>query len=42
MPAKLKKKGIKVEGLQSGELGKFAWIMDPEDNKIELWEPEKR
>jgi predicted enzyme related to lactoylglutathione lyase len=21
------------------EFGKFAWIMDPEGNKIELWEP---
>jgi predicted enzyme related to lactoylglutathione lyase len=21
------------------EYGKFAWILDPEDNKIELWEP---
>jgi predicted enzyme related to lactoylglutathione lyase len=19
--------------------GKFGWVMDPEDNKIELWEP---
>jgi predicted enzyme related to lactoylglutathione lyase len=19
--------------------GKFAWVYDPEDNKIELWEP---
>jgi predicted enzyme related to lactoylglutathione lyase len=23
------------------EFGKFAWIMDPEGNKIELWEPAK-
>lgn len=23
------------------EFGKFAWIMDPEGNKIELWEPPK-
>jgi hypothetical protein len=22
------------------EYGKFGWIMDPEGNKIELWEPE--
>lgn len=21
------------------EYGKFGWILDPEDNKIELWEP---
>ena len=23
------------------EYGKFAWIMDPEGNRIELWEPPK-
>ena len=23
----------------SHENGKFAWIMDPDGNKIELWEP---
>ena len=37
----LKKAGIKVEDQNSSELGKFAWIMDPEENKIELWEPPK-
>ena len=32
--------GVKiVEGPESAENGKFAWIMDPDDNKIELWEP---
>jgi predicted enzyme related to lactoylglutathione lyase len=24
---------------QKYDYGKFAWIMDPEGNKIELWEP---
>jgi len=24
---------------QSYDYGKFAWILDPEGNKIELWEP---
>lgn len=28
-----------VQGPESHENGKFAWIMDPEANKIELWEP---
>jgi len=28
-----------IQGPQSDENGKFAWIMDPEENKIELWEP---
>src|SRR5688572_28777209 len=36
----LKKKGVAGVGEpQDGEYGKFGWIMDPEDNKIELWEP---
>jgi len=24
---------------ESAELGKFGWVMDPEGNKVELWEP---
>jgi predicted enzyme related to lactoylglutathione lyase len=28
-----------VAGPESHENGKFAWIMDPDGNKIELWEP---
>jgi len=24
------------------DYGRFAWIMDPEGNRIELWEPPKR
>lgn len=28
-----------VSGPESHENGKFAWIMDPEGNKVELWEP---
>lgn len=26
---------------QDSEFGKFAWVMDPEGNRIELWEPPK-
>src|SRR5262245_29671733 len=26
---------------QSDDNGKFAWIMDPDGNKVELWEPKK-
>ncbi len=38
--AKLKEEGIDQVGeIEDSEFGKFAWIMDPEDNKIELWEP---
>lgn len=36
----LKSEGVEIVGEpQSFEYGKFAWIMDPEGNKIELWEP---
>jgi len=28
-----------VHGPESHENGKFAWIMDPDGNKVELWEP---
>lgn len=36
----LKKEGVEIIGeMQSFEYGKFAHVMDPEGNKIELWEP---
>lgn len=36
----LKKEGIEPVGeLQVYEYGKFAHIMDPDGNKLELWEP---
>jgi predicted enzyme related to lactoylglutathione lyase len=25
--------------MEESEFGKFAWVMDPEGNKVELWEP---
>ena len=28
-----------IQGPESHENGRFAWIMDPDGNKIELWEP---
>lgn len=28
-----------VQGPESHENGKFAWILDPDHNKVELWEP---
>lgn len=36
----LKSEGVEVaDGPKDDDFGKFAWIMDPEGNKIELWEP---
>ena len=37
---RLRNEGIEIVGEpESHSYGKFAWIMDPEGNKIELWEP---
>jgi hypothetical protein len=35
----LESEGVKVLDRQDAEYGHFAWIMDPEGNKIELWQP---
>ena len=36
----LRKEGVKVlEKIERTRYGKFGWIMDPEGNRIELWEP---
>ncbi|MFZ1330510.1 MAG: VOC family protein [Chitinophagaceae bacterium] len=38
--AVLKEEGVTIVGEpMDEEYGKFGWIMDPEGNKIELWEP---
>jgi predicted enzyme related to lactoylglutathione lyase len=31
--------GIKIEGRQDEDYGRFAWVTDPEGHRIELWEP---
>lgn len=31
--------GISFEGIEKTEQGSFAWVLDPEGNKVELWEP---
>ena len=36
----LKKEGVTIVGkVEEYDYGKFGWILDPEENKIELWEP---
>jgi len=38
--AQLRARGVEIiKGPDADENGKFAWIMDPEGNKVELWEP---
>ena len=39
--AQLRDEGVEVDP-KSGEdsdFGKFGWVMDPEGNRVELWEP---
>jgi predicted enzyme related to lactoylglutathione lyase len=39
--AALREEGCDVDakGVEESEYGKFAWVMDPEGNRVELWEP---
>jgi predicted enzyme related to lactoylglutathione lyase len=38
--AQLRAAGIEVVGEEEQEgIGRFVWIVDPEGNRIELWEP---
>ena len=38
MVTELQGKGVEILGRQSEDYGKFAWIMDPDGIKLELWE----
>ena len=39
--AAIEAKGIEVKDRQQMDgMGKFAWILDPDGTKIELWQPE--
>lgn len=36
----LKEEGCQVlDKVDESEYGKFAWVLDPEGNKVELWQP---
>jgi predicted enzyme related to lactoylglutathione lyase len=36
----LRAQGVQVVGeIQDEANGRFAWILDPEGNKVELWQP---
>lgn len=38
--ALLRQEGCHVlDRIEESEFGRFAWVLDPEGNKIELWEP---
>jgi predicted enzyme related to lactoylglutathione lyase len=37
---RLQKEGVKIDPKrQDADYGRFAWIYDPDGNKIELWQP---
>jgi predicted enzyme related to lactoylglutathione lyase len=36
----LRAEGVQVEDkVEESEYGKFGWVIDPEGNKLELWQP---
>jgi len=38
--AQLRTEGVDVDPrVEESEFGKFGWVMDPEGNRVELWEP---
>lgn len=38
--AQLREAGVEIDPkVEDTEYGRFAWVMDPEGNRIELWEP---
>jgi len=38
--AHLQRNGVEIlKGPESDDHGAFAWILDPDGNKVELWEP---
>ena len=40
--ALLREEGCDVdEKVEDTEFGKFGWVMDPEGNRVELWQPPK-
>jgi predicted enzyme related to lactoylglutathione lyase len=42
MLAELRAQGVQVdERVERHEYGDFGWILDPDGNRIEFWEPKK-
>ncbi|MDR3528054.1 MAG: VOC family protein [Rhizomicrobium sp.] len=39
MVAALEAKGVTILGRQDETYGRFAWIVDPDGTKLELWQP---
>jgi predicted enzyme related to lactoylglutathione lyase len=42
MLAALRAEGVQVdERVERSDFGNFGWVIDPDGNRIELWEPKK-
>ena len=41
MVARLHDKGVEILKQDTAPNGRFAWILDPDGNKVELWEPKR-
>ncbi len=37
----LRAQGVAIEKVEEYDYGRFAWIADPEGNRVELWEPKE-
>ena len=42
MLEQLRRSDVRIEKVEDYDYGRWAWIMDPEGNRIELWEPKKK
>jgi catechol 2,3-dioxygenase-like lactoylglutathione lyase family enzyme len=42
MLEQLRRGGVKIEKVEDYAFGRWAWIMDPDGNRIELWEPKAK
>ena len=42
MLEQLRRSEVKIEKVENYDYGRWAWITDPEGNRIELWEPRKK
>jgi len=41
--AQLKAEGVEVDGqTEESEHGRFGWVVDPDGNRVELWEPPRK
>jgi len=39
----LKVEGVEIDPrVEDSEIGRFAWVRNPEGNRIELWEPPRK